>query len=422
MMPNDIQADSVDTREWFNVPYSVAASMSLPDPDEDYYYAAARLLSFFPVVNDRGATYEPVDWDDDTLNSLMGKQANLEHDKTKVVGSIIGYQMTDDGIDIAVRIDREQADAHGLDPEDLKGGNAFSTVSVELTRDDAHSQFYAYDEGFNVHKRIPVLAGSAQGIRRTRASDPYTLQGLRVAERIKPKRVTGVGFVPKPSDVTAKVFKVRADADAVPVQQAADQTPTDVTPDVTKETAAAKEQFVMTEAELAALNAKVAALESEVRSLTTAKETASGEVSVAQAKITELEAKIAAKETELAASATSLTEVTAERDALKSEKEVAARESRISTLVAELEALNAPADDAAKTALKEKASAAIDNEAAISVLRLEQQLAAANAVIAAGAQKEKASTDTETFTPNTPKNGFAPNGVQVASKDLIAAF
>ena len=201
----------IASAEWFDVDQSGSSRIELPAPDSDYAYAAARLLSWYPVINTRGATYEPEDLDDELLSTLIGKQVNLEHDKlTQVIGSVISYLKTEDGVDIGIRIDREQAAFHGLEMADMQSGNFFSRCSLEVSRDPAQSQFYAYDEGFNVKRRIPSESGAEQGIRRTTVYDPFTLQGLKVAERIKPARFTGVGLVPIPADKTSRIYAVTA--------------------------------------------------------------------------------------------------------------------------------------------------------------------------------------------------------------------
>lgn len=204
-IPEDI------TREWFDTAQAGSSSIKLPEPDIDYCYAAARLLSFFPVVNSKGATYFPEDIDDALLQTLIGKQANLEHDKTRIIGTICSASQTDDGIDIGVRVDRECAELQGLDVTDMRSGHYFSHVSVELTKDMDDSWFLAVDDGFNVIQAIPVSIGRSMNIRRTTARDPYKFRGHRVVERIKPARFTGVGFVPNPADKTAALFAVSAD-------------------------------------------------------------------------------------------------------------------------------------------------------------------------------------------------------------------
>lgn len=203
-------------QEWYDTSQVPGAptNISLPEPDEDYAYASARLLSWFPVINSKGATYFQEDFDYDLLQTLVGKQANLQHDKTRIIGTIFAFDVTPEGIDIGVRIDRECADLQGMSLDDLRSGNYFDSVSVELTRDPTHSWFMAVDDGFNVVNKIPVNTGRNQGIRRTTVADPYKLMGNRVVERIKPARFTGVGFVPNPADATAKLFSVAASDDS----------------------------------------------------------------------------------------------------------------------------------------------------------------------------------------------------------------
>jgi len=203
--------------EWFETD-AVAVDVSMPEPDEDYAYFAARLLSWFPVVNSKGATYFAEDFDSDLLNTLRGKQANLEHDRTRIVGTIYDYLVTDEGIDVVVQVDRRCASLQGLDLADLQSGHYFSHVSVELTRSLADCFYYAIDEGYNVQQKIPVKTGNSMGMRRTTNADPYMFQGNRVIERIRPARFTGVGAVPNPADTTAQVYALAASDDAPEVE------------------------------------------------------------------------------------------------------------------------------------------------------------------------------------------------------------
>jgi hypothetical protein len=404
------------TKEWFDETQDGKVKIALPEADGDYMYTATRLLSWYPIVNSRGATYEKEDFDADLLGTLIGKQANLTHDKSKVIGSIFAVVANDEGIDIGVRIDREQADIHGLDEADLKEGQCFSQVSVELTKDPSESVFYAYDDEFNVLRQIPVLKGRNQGIRRTTEADPYRLQGHRVAERIKPARFTGVGFVPNPADKTAKLYAVAASDDAEdtpkavpePAKKRAESHTQASSDAVTKET-------TMSDEEIKAIQTKVAELEAQVQEMNAQRETAAAEVAGGAAKIAALEAQ--------------LTEIAAERDALKSEKEVAAREARIDALLAELEAIRPAKDDEARVALREKAAMACDDNGTIHVLKLELEnealkakldeavaasavnadaVAAADAAVAAAAAETAAAEEKETFSAVTPAVSIAP--------------
>lgn len=209
-------ADGLETigPEWHDEFQDLPTMISLPEANEDYAYAAMRLMSWFPVINVRGATYFPEDITDELLQSLLGVQANLEHDKARVVGSIVGYLKTDDGVDVAVRIDREQADLQNLDINAMREDGYFSRCSLELSRDPDKSQHIVYDDGMNILRSIPTRAARQQGIRRTTAIDPYRLQGNRVAERLVPKRFTGLGLVHNPADKTSELYSVAASADS----------------------------------------------------------------------------------------------------------------------------------------------------------------------------------------------------------------
>jgi hypothetical protein len=205
---------TVDTSDWFESIRSTQAGIELPESNEDYFYCAAKLCSEWPYVTQNATTYEPEDLSEDVLASLIGVQVNLRHDRVRqVVGTVVKAVKVDGGIEIVVRVDRVQAAAHNLDPEDMKPGNIYGSVSLEVSKDAKNSFFYVIDEGFNILKKIPRLDGEKLGIRRTRDSEanPYRFQGNRVIERIKPIRFTGVGFVPDPADQTAQVYAVAAD-------------------------------------------------------------------------------------------------------------------------------------------------------------------------------------------------------------------
>lgn len=199
--------------EWLDTD-AVSVAVPMPEPDEDYAYVAARLFSWFPVVNSKGATYFPEDFDSGLLDTLKGKQANLEHNRKRIVGTIQDYLVNDEGVDVVVQIDRRCADLQNLDLSDLQNGQFFSHVSVELTRSLGDCFYYSIDEGYNVQQKIPVKTGNSMGMRRTTNADPYMFQGNRVIERIKPARFTGVGLVPNPADTTAQVYALAASDDA----------------------------------------------------------------------------------------------------------------------------------------------------------------------------------------------------------------
>lgn len=361
------------TREWFDTEQVGPLAFELPEPDIDYAYAAARLLSFYPIVNSKGATYFPDDIDDELLGTLVGKQANLEHDKTRIVGTIFAYRRTDEGIDIGVRIDRECANLQGMDLEEMRSGNYFSHVSVELTKDPEQSWYLGVDDGFNIVSKVPVLAGREQGIRRTTRSDPYMLMGNRVVERIKPARFTGVGFVPNPADKTAALYAVAASDDSVDKEKP----PVDGgEPQSANADDSIMENESMNEAEL---KARIEALESDVARLTTEKEQASTE---ATNRVTEIQAELDAAKAALAAKETELASVTSERDQLVTEKETAAREARVNTLVDELVAILPAKDDAELATLRETAAQYIDEHGVIHSMKLERRNAALEAKIA----------------------------------------
>jgi phage shock protein A len=368
------------SREWFDTEQAGPIAYQLPDPDLDYAYAAARLLSFYPVVNTKGATYFREDVDDDLLNTLVGKQANLQHDKTRIIGTIFSAQVTEEGIDIGVRIDRECANLQGMDLEEMRSGNYFSHVSVELTKDPELSWFYAIDDEYNVIQKVPVTVGKDLNIRRTTTNDPYRLMGNRVVERIKPARFTGVGFVPNPADRTAALYAVAASEDSedtekpIPPELGGAGTPVSVTTDPLP----SENNSNMNDAEALALRQEMDALKGQIASLTAEKEQASAEaakVGDLTAKVDELTGLIASKETELAS-------VTTERDSLKAEKETAAQEAKINSLVGELVEIYPAKDDAELAEIRETAAKHCGEDGVIRTLKAERKNLALEAKIA----------------------------------------
>jgi len=209
-----VDLEPLDTAEWFETVQPGVLSLELPPPDTDYCFAATRLLSWFPVVNENGATFFNEDVTNEMLDNAVGTLANLRHDKADVIGTIHKVARTDQGLEIIVRIDREAASLQGMDAEDMRAGNYFSHVSVELTRDTPKSKYYLVDDEYNVKYEIPTLAARKQGLRRTTDADPYRFQGCRVVERVAPKRFTGVGFVPNPADPNAELYALHANKGA----------------------------------------------------------------------------------------------------------------------------------------------------------------------------------------------------------------
>lgn len=370
-----------ESREWFDAVPSGKLAADLPEPNIDYMYVATRVLSWFPVVNSKGATYFPEDFDNGLVQTLVGKQVNLYHDKVKqVVGTVKNAEKNTDGIDVVIQVDREQADAHGLDPEDFKPGNQFSNVSVEVTKDIEDCKFLAVDDEFNVVRSIPVEVGRELGISRTTKKNPFRLQGKRVVERIKPARFTGLGFVPNPADQTARLYAVAAAEDTD--ERIKTDTPTKAS--LTQDADSHNKEQAMSESDAKALQDKLAALEAEVKQLRTEKEQAATEaakVADLEAKVKELTETITGKESELAS-------VTTERDTLKAEKETAAREAGIEKFMNELGEIKAFASDDERNALREKAAAACGEDGVIRsleahLMRLERENEALKEKVAA---------------------------------------
>ena len=515
---------TVDAREWFDVSLKGRSNITLPEANLDYFYFGTRLCNFgIHSKNLKGAIFEKADFTEDVLNSLLGVQVNLRHDKiNKVVGTVTGYELADDGLDVRVRVDRDQATAHGLEPEEMKQEGYFSATSLEVSKDLDRSEFYLCDKEGSVTKKIPYLDGFKQGLRRSTEKDPFQYQGCEVAERVAPLRFTGVGIVPNPADPKAKVHALVAD-DNTPdkvVEKAAHPNypiePMKVEPeksvqytmghdvpdwiDIHEEDADAmhemacdymevegkapkkpygdvkyadpgyrgkikryplntpghvraaasyfgmpknsgkyspeqrshisraieaakrrfgigdenkdkasidaitpsKEKNLMSEEDVQKLKDSINQLTADVARLSQEKETAS----------TQSAQRIRELETELAS-------VTQERNDLKAAKETAERESRIDALLSELASIKAFADDAEKASVREQASAILDNDVALQLMKAQRTIAVLTETAAKKDEKpkdapkdekkdkdEKASK--ETFCADTPSNPIAP--------------
>jgi hypothetical protein len=341
---------AAETAEWYDTTQPGFFSGFLPDANINYAYAGMRLISWFPVVNSRGATYFSADITDEMISSLPFSLANLRHDKGDIIGTVVSAARTDQGIDIVVQIDREAAIAQGLSILDLRAGKCFSRVSVEMTRDPAMCRFLVVDGGYNIIREIPTLAGRKAGIRRTTASDPYLYQGNKVIEAVVPERFTGVGFTPNPSDVGAELYALAADDET---EERLLLNPNEAPLAQSQET-----DMALTPKEIQDLQDKVIALETAIAAKNTESETASTSMADLNTQIAELKALLATKETELASATTEAT-------TLRVEKEKADRETAIDALVAKWELIKATRDDAERVALRETASHACGDDGVI---------------------------------------------------------
>lgn len=422
MINIETAAASIDTSEWFDVDATTASRMALGEPNEDEFFVATTLFSFWPIVNENGATLFPEDMTDDILTTLIGRQANLTHDKAKVVGSILAFLKTDTGVDVGVRIDRDQAAIHGLNVEDMREHGFFSRVSLEMTKDLTECAFLVYDEGRNIVKTIPSIFGRQAGIKRTRNNNGYRYQGYEVAERLKPARFTGVGFVPNPADHTATLYKVAASDsfEEIPLTPVAEQISAETSGSDVKPT---ERETSMSEVEIQALRDEITSLKYSIQYRDSDAEQIAASRAVLQLELDTLKAKLAESEDETAS-------VKAERDALVTANVSAAKEVAANELASTLEAILPSKDDAEKALLREKAFEAVGDDGIIRLITLERtnealskQIADINAAKAAAdataalatgeievnVSTETASTEVETFSANTPDVSIAPS-------------
>jgi len=365
---------ATDSKDWYDTvqPGYFDESM-LPEPNVSYCYAGMRLISWFPVANSKGATYFSEDISDELIASLPFSLANLRHEKSTIIGTIIRAARTSQGIDCVVQIDREAAIAQGLNLQALRAGNAFSRVSVELIRDPARSRFLVIDDGYNILREIPTIAGRKINVRRTTVNDPYLYQGNRVIEAIVPELFTGLGFVPNPSDQSAELYALAAD----------DETDETVLVNQPAPSALTSEDSIMSVDEAQKLQEAIERLEAELATVKTEKETASAAFTDLEAKLVELTTKLTAIETEHASTVDELT-------TLRTEKEVAAREVSINEILAKWESARACANDEERSALREQASAACGDDGVIRSVFQDRKIEALEAALAANAEEAPA--------------------------------
>lgn len=358
---------ALDSSEWYDTVQPGVFETILPEPNVNYCYAAMRLMSWFPVANSRGATYFSCDISDELIASLPFALANLHHKKDQIVGTIISAARTEQGIDCVVQIDRDAAIAHGLTMQALRAGNAFSRVSVELTRDPAKCRFLVVDDGYNIIRTIPTLAGRKAGVRRTTATDPYLYQGNRVIEAIVPERFTGLGFVPNPSDQSAELYALAAD----------EETEESVLVNPTAPSALLSgDDSPMSVEEIATLEAALARLELELAAANNEKEVASAAHTALEVRLAEITSQLAAKETERASAVDELT-------VLRTEKDATVREASIVEILAKWEGARACLNDVERLALREQASAACGDDGVIRSVFQDRKIEALEAALAA---------------------------------------
>jgi len=335
------------------------------EANEDYFFAAYRLLSWFPVVNVWGKTYFPEDIGADVLGTLTGSEVNLFHDASKIVGIVADAAMTQDGLDVLIRLKRSAIESQNLEIEDIVG--YLNKCSLELRKSPDLCDYLVLNDDLTIDRTVPVLAGLRSGMRPTSPNDdvPFMYRGSqRVVERVKPTRFTGVGLLNNPADKTALGYGIVASDDmpenpVAPVQEPAGESDN-------KDTLMELEQL---QAALKEANDKLAVYETE-------KASAQSEVETLKAQNAELSSKNESLNTELASA-------TEKAGSLQSEKDARLKQEKTAEILAQFVSILAPETDEDKSRYQERAAAACDDNGVIREFTLDLREAKLNKAEAA---------------------------------------
>lgn len=374
MDTNSIPGD----RESFEGPVVPNAGFDLSnyEANEDYFFIAYRLLSWFPVINVWGKTYYPEDIDPDVLATLTGSEVNIFHDASKIIGIVVDSAVTQDGLDVLIRLKRDAVKAQNLTVEDIVG--LVNKCSLELRKEPELCSYLVLNDDLSVDRTIPAVAGFRSGMRPTTTNDPvpfYFRGNKRVVERVKPTRFTGVGLLNNPADKTALGYGIVASDDkpdnpVAPVQEPVGE------PDENKDTLMELEKL---QAELKEAQDKLALYETE-------KASAFGQVDALKAENSKLKTDLDAANTELASA-------TEKASALQTEKDARTKTEKTAQIYDQFVAILAPESDEDKAKYQEKASAACDEHGIIREFSLdlrEAKLAKAEADAKATSDKNAA--------------------------------
>ena len=356
--------------EGHSVP-NAAFDITQYEANEDYFYAAYRLLSWFPVINVWGKTYFSEDINDDVMATVTGAEVDLLHDQSRIVGVIQAAAKTSDGLDVLMRFKRSALAAHDVSVEDIR--DSFNKCSLELTKNPNDCDFLVLSDNLTIERTIPMLSGLSVGMRPTSSNDdsPFYFQSKRVVERVRPTRFTGVGILNNPADKTAVNYGIVAsDGSVKPLDPIAPASESVGEPH-NKDAHMDPKEVETLKAELEAVKAQLVTFTSEQASETQRLATVANS----------LNEKIAELTTELAASKKM-------NDALMLEKMKKVKEEKASALFQQFSDILAPITEADKALYREKASSATDNDGVIREFTLdlrEKKLDVAEAASAAAA-------------------------------------
>lgn len=388
-------------RESFEGPVvpNAAFDLSNYEANEDYFFAAYRLLSWFPVVNVWGKTYYPEDIDPDVLSTLNGSEVNLYHDASKIIGTVIDSAITQDGLDVLMRFKRSAVESQNISIEDIV--SLVNKCSLELRKAPELCSYLVLNDDLSVDRTIPAIAGSRSGMRPTSPNDPvpfYYRGDKRVVERVKPTRFTGVGLLNNPADKTALGYGIVASDDkpeipVAPVPEPAGES------EIHKDTSMELEQAL---AKLKEAEDKLAVYETE-------KASALSEVQTIKSQNADLQAKLDAANVELASANEKAT-------ALQGEKDVRIKTERAAEIFAQFSSILTPETDEEKARYQEKASAACDDDGVIREFTLDLREAK---LVKAEAEQSARSAEAEASSNAAPVGagqvpGGPPVGLQVA--------
>lgn len=234
-------------------PNAPAPMIQVPQADDTFFYTGGRMLSYFPKVNENGMTF----FRDDCKNlasTLLASMADVQHQKpnypenpnntNKAIGAICDVLEHAEGIDIAVKIEREVAKGLGFTPEDfIPDKGQYGKFSQECDFRPLDSTWIVVDRNnpSNIVKEVSYLEGLAQGYRCSRVVDGkweyFLVDNNPVYVRIKPTSFSGVGHVINPADTSAQIYNYSADNSTkeilVSFFPGIDANPQNVPPDMT---------------------------------------------------------------------------------------------------------------------------------------------------------------------------------------------
>lgn len=207
------------------------SKIDLPPPTVTHFYTANRALSFFPMINRNGYTFEKQNVSEDIVKTLLASTVDIQHVKPSygeadashpgqdnlTIGAVANYAMHDEGIDVAHKIERSVAKHYGYTPEDFGPGGILGQVSQECDWSPQTSYFISIDKSDpkKIVSKWSYADGIANGFKDPQAGEtgPFgEVDGNKVYFSLVPLSFSGIGHVRVPADPSAQTYKVAASA------------------------------------------------------------------------------------------------------------------------------------------------------------------------------------------------------------------